>query len=519
MNLAILHFHLNRGGVAQAIWNHLLALHGLQNGLPGALLLVHGGRRQGFPTNWAECFSKFKIAESVIPGLDYDEGVADGPRPNELAEEIGLALQRFGCSPEDTLLHVHNHGLGKNLSLPGALKQLAVMGYGLLLQVHDFVEDFRPANYRRMQVAFAARNPQHLSEILYPQSPHIHYAVLNGRDLAILLNAGVHSSRLHLLPNAVLPLYEHVARNSAREQLAQRFGVGCQERYVLSPVRGIRRKNLGEVLLWSAAAPPETAFGLTLPPLNPAEQTRYAFWKSLAQQLNLRCLFEVGGDSGLVLAENFAACDRILTTSVAEGFGFAFLEPNLAGRVVIGRDLPEITADFVAEGLTFGWLRERMQIPKVWIDRDWLQEGYAQSFNSTLQAYGRTPLNCSELRAGIDAKVQEDCFDFAALTVDLQASVLRRVAGNRYDKEVLLEKNPWITESICSDNDVSQCEVIRNDNIIRQSYSLSQSGARLASIYHQITKVDRIMSNDRLKYGDRMVSDFVNLNRFHPVRV
>lgn len=160
-----------------------------------------------------------------------------------------------------------------------------------------------------------------------------------------------------------------------------------------------------------------------------------------------------------------------------------------------------------------------MQIPKVWIDRDWLQEGYAQSFNSTLQAYGRTPLSCSELRAGIDAKVQEDCFDFAALTVDLQASVLRRVAGNRYDKEVLLEKNPWITESICSDNDVSQCEVIRNDNIIRQSYSLSQSGARLASIYHQITKVDRIMSNDRLKYGDRMVSDFVNLNRFHPVRV
>ena len=41
-----------------------------------------------------------------------------------------------------------------------------------------------------------------------------------------------------------------------------------------------------------------------------------------------------------------ASAHRLVTTSVAEGFGLAFLEPWLFGKGLLGRNLPEITVDF-----------------------------------------------------------------------------------------------------------------------------------------------------------------------------
>ena len=41
--------------------------------------------------------------------------------------------------------------------------------------------------------------------------------------------------------------------------------------------------------------------------------------------------------------------DLVITTSVLEGFGFAYLEPWILDRAVIGRSIPFITPDFQSQ--------------------------------------------------------------------------------------------------------------------------------------------------------------------------
>jgi glycosyltransferase involved in cell wall biosynthesis len=47
----------------------------------------------------------------------------------------------------------------------------------------------------------------------------------------------------------------------------------------------------------------------------------------------------------------FHLAHAILTTSQVEGFGYTFVEGWLCHRAVVGRDIPEVTQDFVTAGL------------------------------------------------------------------------------------------------------------------------------------------------------------------------
>ena len=213
-----------------------------------------------------------------------------------LANDVRTTLQEIGFDPRETVLHVHNHSLGKNASLPAALCLLAEDGYALLLQIHDFAEDYRPENYARLAVGLRSQGgcgKDGLAGYLYPQASRIHYATLNQRDCDILRQAGVLVERLHRLPNMVEDHGSSEGRGEARRRLAASVGVPSTGGFVLYPVRGIRRKNLAEALLWSALAGEDVHFGFTLPPLNPAERPRYEHWKRLARRFGLRCHFEL----------------------------------------------------------------------------------------------------------------------------------------------------------------------------------------------------------------------------------
>ncbi len=60
-----------------------------------------------------------------------------------------------------------------------------------------------------------------------------------------------------------------------------------------------------------------------------------------------------------------AKADALITTSVAEGFGLAFLEPWLASKPLVGRNLPEITADFAEHGLDLSALYNCLPVPLI----------------------------------------------------------------------------------------------------------------------------------------------------------
>ena len=514
MKIAIIHYHLNRGGVTQVVANHLRALDQQDISEPRlGVALIHGGRCDGWSNTQVHSPKQVDVSMHAVEELDYDNV---RPETDSLKMQLRSKLQKIGFEPHETVLHIHNHALGKNSELVEAIEHLASERFALLLHLHDFAEDFRPNNYRALTASCDADRSDSKSGLLYPQASQIHYAVLNQRDYSVLLDAGIESARLHLLPNAVAEIGPLPARRQARAKLSQRFGIPVEHRFVLYPVRGIRRKNLGEALLWSALAEKNTSFGLTLSPLNPVEQPSYDRWVKVAEQLKLSWAFRVGGPTGLGFTENLSASDLILSTSVAEGFGLGFLESWLAGRPIVGRDLPGITADFVAAGLRFPGLKPTLRIPVEWLDDDEFRRQFTTAYSTVLAAYGQPAPSRDSLREAVDSHIHDGFVDFGHCGSSLQQSVIERVVKNPSDRQRVLDANSWIKQAL---RDIDSSLIDRNAEIVRTQYSLESCGGRLLDIYRQTVSSDRETELQPLRNRERILNRFLDPSRFHPIRV
>jgi hypothetical protein len=307
-------------------------------------------------------------------------------------------------------------------------------------------------------------------------------------------------------------------RASARERLRAAFDVPDKIGYVLYPVRGIRRKNLGEALLWSAAATDSHRLGLTLPPLNPIERPCYESWKRLAGECGLPFLFEVGGTRGLSLGDNLAAADLVISTSVAEGFGMVFLETWLAGRCLVGRDLPEITADFVRAGLRLDGLAPELVVPLDWVGRAEYQRALQQAYFHVLDAYGRPHPSASDFARAADELVSDGLLDFARCSARLQGIVISQVVSNAAWRERLLELNPGMRGGLAGNPTPTADLVQRNATAVRRAYSLESSGQRLRGLYQQVLASPR-RTPQVLEHGSAVLDAFLGLARLHPIRI
>ncbi len=509
MNLAILHYHLNRGGVTRVIENQLAALDAVLNPAePWNVAIIHGGRREGWNEDLAGRLRAIRLSLLEVPLLDYDDVQPDGGRhgPADLLVELYAALGRLNFEPQYTVLHVHNHALGKNRCLPHVVPILAQDGYAELLQIHDFAEDFRPNNYRRLG------NPAEA----YQQAAGIHYAVLNGRDHDVLCQAGAVAERLHLLPNPVPEIDEPPRRADARRRLQEQFGVAVDDCLMLYPVRGIRRKNIGEALLYSVLAPPGAVVGLTLAPLNPAEAAIYTTWKDLAAELALPCRFELGEPGALSFAENLAACDAILTTSLAEGFGMVFLESWLAGRPLVGRDLPEITSDFVRAGLRLDSLRPQLRVPVDVVGAAAFRDAVAEAYRTTLELFNR--VEPPHMADGIDAKIQDGMVDFGDLDEPMQRKVLEAVRQDGRRRQAVLDANAWLAQAFALRADTASQTIRHNADAIRRDYSLIPIGRRLLALYRQVAAAPRDEPPEPLPRTESILDQFLQLDRFRLMR-
>ncbi len=516
MQLAVVHYHLERGGVTQLIRNQFAALAAASPRPPQIdVVLLHGGRCGGWPEGERHNgLSDLQIRLRAVEGLDYDAGID----ADTLARRLRAALHEFGGNRDTTVVHVHNHALGKNPALPGALRILAGDGFRLLLQIHDFAEDFRPGVYRGLCQAWSTGDGADPGRILYPQAEHIHYAALNSRDCDVLRRAGCHRSRLHLMPNCVVEPGTLPARNSARLRLERQFGVARQPAYVLYPVRGIARKNVGELLFLSALAAGQAHFGLTLAPANPRERPLYQRWRQLAGDLRLPCLLEVGGHNGLGFLENLAAADRIVTTSLAEGFGMAFLESWLADRPLAGRDLPEITVDFRAAGIDLHALYARISVPMDWIGWRSFSDALSAAYTHVLSAYGLDFPAPQQLQAEIKSLVQADTVDFGVLVPELQAAVIRRAHDDASQRRVIRDLNPGLSRTWQLPTPEEMNLVQQNARRVRASYTADVCGNRLLLVYRKLLDADAGPLEAEFISSRRILQEFLRLDRFHPLR-
>ncbi|MEN8108793.1 MAG: hypothetical protein ABFS22_12415 [Pseudomonadota bacterium] len=486
MRIAIVHYHLHPGGVTRVIEHAVTALHA-----------------QGFET---VILSGEPLAEGtglpgpvrVLDSLGY-EAQRRACTPAELAAElIHTARDALGAAPD--LWHIHNHCLGKNLALPGALAELSRGGQRLLLQIHDFPEDGRPAIYRRLLETVGNGDNVRLVASLYPQAGHIHYAVLNGRDYGIMARAGIPRNRLHSLPNPV--------RAAAEPDTARTSAPTGQQRLWLYPTRAIRRKNLGEFLLWSAMAEPEDRFATTLGPMNPAERPRYERWRRFAQSLQLPVSFEVGARPGASFPELLRSAHSLVTTSVAEGFGMAFLEPWLAGRSIAGRDLPEITHEFEDAGIELGHLYERLEVPLDWIGAVTLRDKAQAGLQHSLTAYGRQP-GAADVERTLNAWLRDDRVDFGRLDELMQERIIERITDS---PATCSELSPARLPDTSSD----AAMLARNRTAALEGYGIEHYGRQLSGIYRRVA-ASPVETPDALD-GDALLDQFLDPARLFLLR-
>ena len=503
MQLAIVHYHFDPGGVTQVVLNHLAALT-IDAGDIERVILLCGPRQSALPDSF-ERFAPLRVDVVTVEALEYGEG-------DQLTSQLLATLSSVGCPPESTLLHLHNHSLGKNLGMMTAVSQLAGSGYRLLLQVHDFAEDFRPANYAMMLAAIQG-NQRALGNLLYPQAPQIHYAVLNRRDGIILAEAGVSAERLHWLPNPVTRPVELSDRATARKLLQQHCSVGLHDHLVIYPVRGIRRKNLGEALLWSTLLPDNTVVGFTLPPANPIERTAYDDW---ARQENLPVRFGMGTHQGVTYADIISGSDQMLTTSVAEGFGMVFLETWLFDRTLIGRDLSEITYDFRQAGVEFPGLRSSLEVPVGRAGGHRYRSALEALYRHTLEQF-KLPFDAGQFSSQMAQRLDGPSIDFAHLTIEEQGNVVSLAKGDSQLREALLELNPHIGSATNIENQLET--VCRNKEIVEARFSLGASGQNLRTIYAKCIGSHASDSIEPLPQSSAVLEAFLSLDRFTPVRV
>jgi glycosyltransferase involved in cell wall biosynthesis len=404
MRIAIVHYHLAKGGVTRVIQSTLRAMAGTSCEI---VLLSSAPPEEPLEP------------VIVVPELAYSSS-ADTPQAERLEKALLTAAENhFGTAPD--IWHFHNHALGKNVNLPRVIQSMAHNGIRLLLQIHDFAEDGRPLNYRAQMAPFLNGSFTAPDTALYPIAPQIIYAVLNRRDYSVLHDAGIPKTQLKWLPNPVAVPEIHPTVNET----------DSSARLILYPTRGIRRKNLGELLLL-AALRPDFKYATTLAPRNPQWQAIHHHWDALARSLGLPVQLAYGEQPSVRFADLMHEARALITTSVAEGFGLAFLEPYLFGKILHGRNLPEITADFTDTGIALPGLYNAWEIPLEALDIGLLKSRYVNAFSELAEAYGRTAPELAD-RAW-QGHLDRGWIDFGVLDESAQTTIIKQVVSGNPNK-------------------------------------------------------------------------------------
>ena len=453
MKVAIVHYHLQPGGVTRVIENTMRAWEQNDTG-PDQCVVLTG---RPYPGNTLQ-------QVQVVEGLDYAEA-KDAISSTSLKQRLEQgARDALGALPD--IWHIHNHSLGKNPALTGAVAELASAGASILLQPHDFAEDGRANNFSNLSSS---------KERAYPTAPQIHYAALNQRDQSFLQKSLEGSlSPVHLLANAIPENQPNLACSSGGKF------PDLPENLFLYPVRAVRRKNLGELALLSTAYP-EFHFANSLGPTNPSFLPVYKSWIDFASRQGLQLTYGIGEQTEASFPELVGLAHSLVNVSVAEGFGLGFLEPWTFGKSLCGRNLPEITADFTELGLNLDHLYNEIYVDSSLIDKQELEQATAIALKKVYSQYGRNLPDNGIIQA-YNSICTAEGVKFGYLNEDLQKSVIEKAKGSEL---TIAEIRKQTSLHLLNDDQIE-----KNKYAVKENFSLQMYGKKVFGIYQQITQAN-----------------------------
>ncbi|MBC8199337.1 MAG: hypothetical protein H8E80_04735 [Desulfobacteraceae bacterium] len=461
MKIALAHYHLKTGGVTTVLRQQIEAVKN------DCEILVLTGELPDSP---------FPADIKHIPGLAYYGRSSQKIfNPKKVAESIIKAIHskwKEGCN----ILHVHNPLLAKNKIFLKILHELRKREIRLFLQIHDFAEDGRPLSY--------------FNEDEYV--PDCHYGVINSRDYEMLLKAGLKKKGLHKIFNTIKPF--EFKKKAAKA-----------ENFVLYPIRAIRRKNIGEAILLSLFFKNNEALFITQPPNSPIDIISYKGWKRFAEENSLDVVFEAGlkyDFEKLVLAARF-----LITTSITEGFGFSFLEPWTAKKILCGRKLPDICYDFEQNGIKLDHLYTKLLVPVKWIDKKDLYERWRASVLKACSLFNYK-IDNNNIEKGFSAITNNNNIDFGLLDESFQKQIISCVLSDKKNANRLLSLNPYLSYigEIKNKEDLIQ----NNMKAVLGNYNNRIYKKKLFEIYSNVCKNPVRQRIDK----KILLSEFLNLQKF-----
>ena len=444
MKIALVHYHLKSGGVTSVVLNQARSLAD-----SGMEILIIAGEAPSAESAMGNCKIPFALVKELAydrPGLVPDKTEIES-NAVLLANEITRAMKEQWGTEAD-IIHIHNPLIQKNSLLIPAIKILNSRGLRLFLQNHDLAEDFRPDVYTGL--------------IEYPEN--CHYGVINSRDYNFLCAAGLTHPGIHLIPNEVFSL---------------KAGSGLKKMRYLYPVRAIRRKNIGEALLLSLFIPEQCTVAITLPS-SQRDNAIYRRWRAFAAELDLPVEFDLGLRYGLAELLGSSVC--ALSTSVKEGFGFAFLEPWTAHLNLFGRRIDYVCTDFEQSGVCFNHLYSSLDIPLDYVSGTLLGKienairGVYTSFG-----YAHPHFVPEEL---VNDIINGDTVDFGRLDEQMQESIICRVHGSMQERRSLQRMNPLL--EYLSDRKDNSGLIEANCRVIAAQYGKERITTLLCDIYRKI---------------------------------
>jgi len=349
LNVAIVHHHLNPGGVTKVIQAQIKSLLAFNISID---LIVGAAPIEEHPI-----YDKVNLI--VEPKLNYL--YPHEASPEKCEQLLSYYVSFFQATlKEDTIIHFHNLNLGKNPVLSYAIYQILHKGWTVFHHCHDFSED-RPDNYSYLKQIVSNFFCDDLTDVMYPDMPNYHIATINRIDQA-RLPASISSERSFYLPNAIDSdiNFDCSVKQANKQKVCAELGADPSKLLITYPVRVIERKNIGECALLAKVFSNEATFAVTQPPKNPDQIRQYEAWKNFCSKHSIPLIFEAGTKTNFFSLLN--GSDFCISTSRREGFGMAFLEPWLFATPVIGRNLPAVTSDFIDEGMKLDCLYENLLV-------------------------------------------------------------------------------------------------------------------------------------------------------------
>ncbi|MFW6231072.1 MAG: hypothetical protein ACOC32_03540 [Nanoarchaeota archaeon] len=332
MRLSFVHYGFKQDGVTRVVLNNIRGLKEIDGDLEVKLV---GGE-----------FAPDLPGDIKQQGLDMNDPF--------LLEEL-----RAATKDSDAVI-IENPTIGKFPRITHAYKRFAESSPAQVsYRTHDLVDD-RPQYHDLFNAVFSD------SSSAYPEGVPI--LALTSFDRDRLLDKGLEDVSVLSNPVVASDLAPTGREQEFRELLSSEGIVGKDELMLSYPVRALERKNVEEALLiTSLLSEHDARLVVSLGRNDSYQRTIEDLASEYAIPLSIGDISEyVGFDpatSKFLMADFLAASDYVLTTSVREGFGYAFLEPWVSGRPVFGRDISYVTDDFKRNGLLLDHLYDDTILP------------------------------------------------------------------------------------------------------------------------------------------------------------